>query len=492
MVGLATLWAMGSLVLGIGRSRIGDGLGRAALAHLIGVVLMVAATLAWSLLSGRLAVWPTYGLAVALAVWHSRMRGRPDAWRSGPDDVGRSPVAAVVGWAAIGVGAGAVVVTLAGTGLAWDAWAIWQLKARVFFHDGAIALLRDATYDYAHRDYPLLVPVHTWWLYVHAGVDDDRLAQWAGAVFAADLVAVLWLAARTWVGRNAALLAAGIVAAQPCVVRHAASGYADVPLAAYLIATAAILACAERERNPQVMAVAAVMAAGCAGAKNEGVVATLLVACALSVWAVSRAGAQRRDPSGGPSSRLWHGAAPLVALALCAGPWWVTAARLGVRNDIVDRGRYRVVDTLYGAASAGPGRSAVRVPADSPAQRAGMIARAAASSARSVGPEYPGWGLAWPLALVGLAVGLRRRLRGAWVLPAFAMVQAAAYGWAYLRTPHPLAWHLATSLDRLMLHLLPLLTVFACVALVRRPPSEAGGMGDQVAGQTEPRTQVVG
>lgn len=54
--------------------------------------------------------------------------------------------------------------------LGWDAWAIWDLKARAFWHDGGIKpFLGDTYYALAHQDYPLLYPLAGTLLYLVVG-----------------------------------------------------------------------------------------------------------------------------------------------------------------------------------------------------------------------------------------------------------------------------------------------------------------------------------
>ena len=53
-------------------------------------------------------------------------------------------------------------------------------------------------------------------------------------------------------------------------------------------------------------------------------------------------------------------------------------------------------------------------------------------------------------------------------------VMAAGYTAIYIITPHDLRWHLATSLERLMLQLWPSL-IFAVFMLVRAPVLAAEG-----------------
>jgi hypothetical protein len=61
------------------------------------------------------------------------------------------------------------------------------------------------------------------------------------------------------------------------------------------------------------------------------------------------------------------------------------------------------------------------------------------------------------LALYGILVGgSGSRAPGLWMIGLVILFQLAAYFAIYLVTPHDLEWHLKTSFNRLILHILPL------------------------------------
>src|ERR1700682_3478700 len=72
----------------------------------------------------------------------------------------------------------------------WDFWAIWGLKARVFLERGGIdwRYLEDRWNEFAHPDYPLLVPLNYDFVGLLNGGWSDR---WLGVLFFGWSVAVL-------------------------------------------------------------------------------------------------------------------------------------------------------------------------------------------------------------------------------------------------------------------------------------------------------------
>ncbi|MBM3493327.1 MAG: hypothetical protein FJX72_03240 [Armatimonadetes bacterium] len=487
-VGAVCIYGLGLVILAVLGVRTPVRSMLPALAHLVGSVAVAIATTSGELLTGRVSVWPSYlvgSVCLVYLLWN-RTCGRADdpvRAREGPCEgsLHAAPEARAwlcpAAWSALAIASLALVVAVGGTGLSWDGWAIWQLKARAFFHDGSLAILGYPAYDYAHLDYPILIPIHSWWLYAHAGHVNDFIAQLGGCLFAFDLVLVTYGLVRIWAGRSYALIGAALVACQPSVLRHAVSGYADVPLAAFVLFAAGLAAAGSR-RSALALAIAA---AGCAWTKNEGLAAALGVA-AFAVWSELRSA-----KAGVPWARCARRAGAVIgSVALLVLPWWSVMARFGLRNDVIGGTRYRVVDALYGA---GDHRGHTPLSGQVETVTASLLRALAA-----IGPAYPAWGLVWVVGAAGLLVTLRRRRQplalalspqtgrgeevpGQPMAFAFiAMSQSVACLWAYLRTPHPLEWHLATSLDRLMLHVMPVIVVLACIALAMLPSSEARGV----------------
>src|SRR5205085_9160530 len=91
----------------------------------------------------------------------------------------------------------------------WDFWAIWGLKARVFFDHGGIdwRFLESRWNAFVHPDYPLLVPLNFDFVALIGGAWSDR---WLGVLFVAYAVALL-LIARALASREVAPLVAALL-----------------------------------------------------------------------------------------------------------------------------------------------------------------------------------------------------------------------------------------------------------------------------------------
>lgn len=273
-----------------------------------------------------------------------------------------------------------------------DFWAIWGLKARVFFEHGSIdwAFLLGPFNWYQHSDYPLLLPFNYLLVALHEGGWSDR---WMGPVTTLYAVALALIVrdlfARELPRHVAALATLGVAAvgASPWI------GLADAPMVAY--GTAGLLLMRRR-----VTPLSAILLGLAACSKNEGL---LLIAVVVLVLVL--VGRVREVVS------LW----PAVALSV---PWLALRAWHRLEGDLL--------------------------PSAFDLDRVGPILR-------GIAQEPP----ARPLLWVGLAaalvllVGSLRRERFVLLTCLF---QGLAYVAVYLISPHDVSWHIVYSWPRLLEH----------------------------------------
>lgn len=400
-----------------------------ALAHLAGAAALAAGLTAGLALTARAdPLWGYAGLALLAAAGFARRVDRSPR-RPGT----RAPLSRLE-WLLAGLLAlGLLTLLLRGLllPLDWDGWAIWQLKAKALTAGTLRDLLTAPEYGYSHPDYPLLVPAHTWWL--TGARFDPRWAQLGGSLFFLDLLVLFYAEAERRLGRTPALLGCVVLVSWPGAVKHAVSGFADVPMAAYALGTAVFLARGD-------LRLGAACLAGALLAKNEGLF-TLGAALALAWLGPLELGHDR------PRVRLRSLATVLVTALVTAGLWTATKRRWHLYADMLDPAHW-----APGLPGLLPGRMAV-------------ILREYVRQALAVGPRYPGWGLFWPAALLGLAQAVRLRLRETapfWILATAHLAGATA---AYLVTGTRVENHISTSVDRLWLHTAPAVLLATLQAL---------------------------
>lgn len=373
-------------------------------------------------------LWAALALACVLA---GRRGGHAAARRLPLPSPAFAATASVAALIAVAVAARYVRVSPYG---AWDAWAIWNLRAR-FLAASDMTYAFDEALAWSHPDYPLLVPAAV----ARAWVAADAFTQlFPLAIGVACGIGSVVAVAASLYGRRTPLMAAVAAAlvAVPEFLRQSASQLADVPLAFFTVLAVTLVAVPSPGSARFVLAGAAL---GCAAwTKNEGVVVALAFPAIYLTIAARRQGLRAAVHL---AADLAIGLVPmLVILALFK-------ILVAPSNDVVD-GIMRPGVFNYWL-------DEVRV---------AFVLRYMASEAL----RWGGW---WPaagplLAVIAIALVHRKRHTG-------ASSGTAAAGWllllllllfvcVYVMTPHSVAWHLQTSWSRLIAQLWPTLVWWAC------------------------------
>ncbi len=321
----------------------------------------------------------------------------------------------------------------------WDAFAIWNLRAK-YLASGSDAWRNAVTADVggghlgaAHPDYPLLLCALVAQAWRLGGDTDPWTPAIVGLLFSLLTPLLLLSSLGALRGESAGWLALLLLVSSESFVSQSASQYADIPLAFYALAAVALLASSERQSQSRThYAWAGFFAALAAWTKNEGLVFLLLIL----LWIAWRAGLR-------PLIASALGALP-VALVVGTFKWLVAPFSVGLFPATLGGWIEKLTD---------PGRWA-------------LIASFYARSAWELGFWW-----AQPLVLALLWLGAVGRAessqrRAAWV-GAIPIAMLAAGFMVYLVTVADLRWHLSTSCNRLWLQMWPSL-LFA-LFLAARP-----------------------
>ena len=180
----------------------------------------------------------------AVAWWRLRRHGLACEWRSGAPASARRLtttdwlVRVLFGVVAVVAAATAVAEYIAAPHGQWDAWAIWNQKARFLFRGGDewTAVL---AIDWSNPSHPLLVPTAVARLWAYAGAELTIVPAMLGVVFGAAIVAVVMGALD--VRRTRAWIAGSVVLAPGTFVQQIVSQQADVPFALFMVSTLVML-----------------------------------------------------------------------------------------------------------------------------------------------------------------------------------------------------------------------------------------------------------
>ena len=322
----------------------------------------------------------------------------------------------------------------------WDAFSIWNLRARFLLHPETWKYAVTALPVGTHMEYPLLLSslVARGWIY--AGSVSPMVPIATALVFAVGLVMLLVSALSLARGASIGLLAGIVLLANPSLMDQAPSQYADVPLAFYFLAALALIVLGGESARPgRYLSLAGIFAGLAAWTKNEGALLVLALAAALFVGAWRSAGWRSAARQAGI---FLLGALPGLLLVL----WFKMA--FAPPDPLA-----RQMTVHLGQRLANPGRWL---------QVAGGFLRQAWELYCFPSP---------PLALLAVTCGLLR-LRPRQQRPAVpwlaVLLVLAGYFATFLAPNYDLDWLFGTALDRLYMHVWPAL-VLAIFLLLRRP-----------------------
>jgi hypothetical protein len=350
----------------------------------------------------------------------------------------------------------------------WDAWTLWNLRAKFLAGPGgswryAVSPLIDAT----HPDYPLLLSAfvaRAW----KAGGSVDAMAPIATAfVFFAALLALLVSAVALLRGAASALLAGLVLLSTTSLLGWAPAQYADIPLAFYYLGALVLIFL---EAAPAADGRRALLWAGlCVGlapwTKNEGVA---FLACfsivffAATLWKVGVRGTLLR--------------AGWLAIGVVPG----ALATLWLKFFLAP-----AVDPLVTQGVSGFARL-------HDLSRYAQVASGLFNNLLTLGS-----GVGHPLILLAiLAVLVRLQIEDRYKLPeliagAGLVVVFLSYCLVLVATPYGIAWEVQTSFDRLILHFWPsaLLVFFVMLRGVVDAETPAGAI-KKTATRKSPKRQL--
>ena len=315
----------------------------------------------------------------------------------------------------------------------WDAWAVWNLRARFIFRAGDE--WRQAFGSFMpHTDYPLLVPLAVVRGWTYAAAEVQTIPILIALLFAVTTVVLLVAAVAEQRGMTLGLLAGMVLLTTPIYLEQSAMQTADVPLAFYFLATVVLLTAVERTGRLQPLFLAGVTAGLASWTKNEGLL-FLIAALTASLTLTMKQRSFR--PSFKQALVLLSGTAP----ALLTG-WWFRDT-VAPPNDLMNQQVGHVLTKL-----ADPAR----------------YAQILLATLSEVWRHYP-----WlPVLGAGVLIcGCDRRLLAGAPLTILSTV-VLGYFAVYLITPLDLGYHLGSSLERLLLQLWPI-GLFVFFSNVRVP-----------------------
>jgi hypothetical protein len=371
----------------------------------------------------QLALWVRLALLAALA--YDCWRKRPPA--AEPEPQPRFPYIPLL-WVAFALSLGIVTYAMSTAWQAnpqgnWDAWAIWNLRARFLAAgDGLASRAWSPLLNFTHPDYPLLLSGFVASVWVDSGSITNVAPIAASYLFFLALLATVVGGIAALRGPVPGVLAGLCLMGIPPVLHEVTSQYADVPLATFM-AGATMFALLDYP------AMAGLLAGFAAWTKDEGVLFLAILFAAIAVLKRPRL------------LRFCYGAAPAAALVL-------------VFKFAIARG----TNSLMGGAQG------------SMASKLGDWNRYQIT-ASAIARELFTWNVGWyhpvlPIAVLAIVLGFdRSRMRDGLFCLAIGLSLQLGYFGVYVITPYELRWQLQSSLTRLFVQISPILLIAAFVAM---------------------------
>lgn len=165
----------------------------------------------------------------------------------------------------------------------WDAWAIWNMRARFLFRGGDQWYNAFSNvYAWSHPDYPLLIPANISRIWNYLGNDTVIIPISIAFLFTFLTIAILVSSLSYIQSSKHGLLAGLVFMGFTKFIQRGATKCADIPFAFYLLATIILIYLHDKAKknDNHYLYIAGMMAGLCTWTKNEGLlmILSLLIA----------------------------------------------------------------------------------------------------------------------------------------------------------------------------------------------------------------------
>lgn len=325
----------------------------------------------------------------------------------------------------------------------WDAWAIWNNRARFIFRAGNNWMESfSPLLDWSHPDYPLLIPLSIARCWFYFGAEKIWVPAAIALLFSVSTTALLASALTVVQNKSQGYLGGIILLGTPFFLLHSASQYADVPLAFFFLSVVVIFYL--YDQNPQkcreLLVLGGLLSGFSAWTKNEGLLFVIILLLVRFVITVPKLGWKEYGKS---LSFIMAGLLPILCLI------GYFKRYLAPPNDLISI--FRIDRLFLNLTDLG---------------RYFLVIKTFLVSMLNFGH--------WPLTIIPILI-----VYFFWAGRSFPhpqkpnpfiilILQLFGYFLTFLFTPHDLKWHMDTSLDRLLLQLWPGL-LFAGFTIIRTP-----------------------
>jgi hypothetical protein len=328
----------------------------------------------------------------------------------------------------------------------WDCWAIWNMRARFIFRGGEYwaDTFSSLLAPHQHPDYPLLVPLSVSRCWTYIGKEMPAASMWIAFLFTFAIIGVLYSAFAFLKSKSQGILASLILLGTSIFIILGTFQYADVPIGFFFLASFVLISLQDRFSENYGLSFLAGSMAGFAGwTKNEGLLflLSLFIARLLATFFA----ADRRTHM---KQLLYFtlGSIPVLAIIL------YFKVNLAPSGDLLSGTR-------------GIGEIVLKI---KDLSRYTLILKAFLVKSFITLP-YILLLIFYPL-IMGIKIDDNSKLGIITCLIVLSFM-VSGYMFIYLITPYDLAWHIESSLARLLVQLWP--SVLFVYFMIVRTPEEA-------------------
>ncbi len=326
----------------------------------------------------------------------------------------------------------------------YDDVAIWSLKGKILF----ISQLLPQEFFYTiktkfhgtHIDYPLLLPFSEVWFYTFMNNFNDYLVKVLFPMNFFAFLLVYYALLKQAIGSRALSLAFTFMLISVGIFnKYATVGYADMQMAIYSSVAFMSFYILTRKRNFSYFIISILSSAFALWTKNEGAVC-LVATMILTFIFLFKEIKQNKSFSN-------HSLGMIIALAVLSlvFMFWLTfKQRLGLQNDIMNAGNFKVFN--------------VRVLTGK------LLPILYAYQEIIFGIKY--WNFIWVGLIYTLIRGFKNIFSNEYIYISLPLLMTmAAYTLIFIISPHDIKWQLGTSADRLALHILPVAVFYIALSV---------------------------
>ena len=321
---------------------------------------------------------------------------------------------------------------------AFDAWSIWNRTARFLYRDpGNWQASISPEFSWMnHTDYPLLIPLNVAWGWWATGTEAQHIPVMQGGLFLIASIGIIFssISYLQTVGQGS--LAALIFTGTPIFITTSAVQISDVPVMYYILSSAILLYLYFKYNEKKFLILSGLFAGLAGWTKNEGLL--FIVVCFAALILVDYKNGFRHS-----AIFITGLIAPFLLIiyfkSLTPPGDLFSGSRSEIILQITDFSRYlTILKSFY----------------------THFI-------------NFGGWPFPISLFLIIYAAVLQIKknqdlTKGNLTLFLIILLQMAGYTMIFVVTPHDLDWHIKTALERLLLHIYPL--VYFLYFLYVKPP----------------------